>query len=150
MLCPGTGVSHLALVAGGATCPNGVAIGINQMMDAAGLGWTATARTHGTLASLMQELDRGDPVVVLLVYDFLSAHWVTLTGYDSGTGTVSYVDPSLLAPGAKPSVKAMSVDRFMGYWGDYAGWNDDFQRSYVVLTPLPSCPRPVPTPAHPY
>ncbi len=118
-----TRLGRVAGTAAGASLPIGVKIGINQMSGAESLGWTASVRGAGTLEDLRAQLDQGNPVAVLLVYDAKTAHYVTVTGYDSSTGTVSYLDPDPKYAGLPPGerVQKMAWSEFDSYWGTKSG-----------------------------
>lgn len=140
-------------IVGGATHPSGVATGINRMASESGLDWEASAQTHGTQESLLQELRRGRPVAVLWVTSKDKAHWVTVTGYDFTSNVVSYLDPQpgLAGVDVADRLLAMPWDEFEGYWGNRVWWNSllQIERSYITIQPM-ARPRPVPTPRELY
>lgn len=109
----------------------------------------AVQSTHGTKEQLVNELQDGNPVSVIKVWENGNAHWVTVVGYDKPTDYVYFIDPyeGHSDRSAVDKVRHQGWSDFASEWGNQATWTKlVYIKNEMILFDFNPLPKTIPHP----
>lgn len=109
---------------GGATAPWGMVRLFNGWAKRLKLGWTAERISHAEPQLIHQQLERGNQLSALRLWQNGGAHWSNLLHVSTRRRTVYLLDPNPALeriPGEK-RVRAVAWEEFLADWGRQPWW----------------------------